>query len=380
MTMTTSYVVPVVRDDVHEVPGYVLLRESPPLERGIYPRLRPLIFRLPPETAHNLTLALLRIAGSLAPARWALRRLFAPAQAGPRVRAFGLTFPNPVGLAAGYDKDGLGWRGLALIGFGHVEVGTVTLRPEPGNPRPRVFRLVEDRAVINRMSFPNRGAAFVARRLEGPRPPGLVLGVNIGKNKATPLEEAAEDYAALIHIFAPLADYLTINVSSPNAPGLRHLQTRGPLEALLRQVAAVRRREAERLGRPLPLLVKLAPDLTAAELDGALEALLATGMDGVVASNTTVQRGVLRSRHAGESGGLSGAPLTRGNTAIVREIARRTGGRLPIVASGGIMQPADAREKLDAGAALVQLYTGLIYSGPALVGQILDEMARGRPA
>ncbi len=376
--MTTSYVGPVVRDDVYEIPGSVLLREGPTVESGIYPRLRPLIFCLPPETAHNLTLALLRIAGGLAPARWALRKAFAPAQTGPHIRAFDLTFRNPVGLAAGYDKDGLGWRGLALIGFGHIEVGTVTLRPEPGNPRPRVFRLVEDRAVINRMSFPNRGAAFVARRLQGPRPPGLVLGVNIGKNKATPLEAAAEDYDALIHIFAPLADYLTINVSSPNAPGLRHLQTRGPLESLLRQVAAARRQESERLGRPLPLLVKLAPDLTPRELDGALEALLATGMDGVVASNTTVQRGPLRSKHADESGGLSGAPLSKGNTAIVREIVRRTSGRLPVVASGGIMRPADAREKLDAGATLVQLYTGLIYSGPALVRQILDEITRAR--
>jgi dihydroorotate dehydrogenase len=341
---------------------------------SLYRRLRPLIFRLSSETAHTVTIALLRAAGALPSAQGLLRRTFAPGKTGPEVRAFGLSFRNPVGLAAGYDKDGLGWRGLALLGFGHIEVGTVTLLPQPGNPRPRVFRLVEDQAVINRMGFPGRGAAFVAQQLGGSRPPGLVLGVNIGKNKETPLEGATADYLVLLRAFATLADYLAINVSSPNTPGLRSLQTRQALEGLLAPLDAARREESGRLGKTLPLLVKLAPDLASDELDGALEAIATTGMDGVIVSNTTLRREGLWSALAAESGGLSGAPLCRLNTALVREVVRRTGGRLPVVASGGIMSPADAREKLDGGATLVQLYTGLIYAGPGLVKRVIEGM------
>jgi dihydroorotate dehydrogenase len=346
-------------------------------EAALYHRLRPLIFRLSPEAAHGVTLALLRLAGAFPPARGLVRVLFRPRASGLEVHAFGLTFPNPVGLAAGYDKDGLGWRGLALLGFGHLELGTVTPLPQPGNPRPRVFRLVEDEAVINRMGFPGRGAAFLAQRLSGPRPSGLVLGVNIGKNKDTPLEKAADDYLALLRAFAPLAGYLAVNVSSPNTPGLRSLQTRRALEELLAPLSAARREEAGRLGKHLPLLVKLAPDLGSDELDGALEAIIATGMDGVIVSNTTLWRERLRSPRAVETGGLSGAPLRPVNTALVREVVRRTGGRLPVIASGGVMRPADALEKLDAGAVLVQLYTGLIYAGPGLVKQVLEGMTIG---
>jgi dihydroorotate dehydrogenase len=346
-------------------------------KENLYRRLRPLIFRLPPETAHGVTLTLLRAAGALSPVRGLVQAMFRPAAPGPQVRAFGLTFQNPVGLAAGYDKDGLGWRGLALLGFGHLEVGTVTPLPQAGNPRPRVFRLVEDQAVINRMGFPSRGAAFLARRLSGARPPGLVFGVNIGKNKDTPLEEATADYLALLRTFAPLTDYLAINVSSPNTPGLRSLQTRRALEGLLTPLDAARRQESGRLGKTLPLLVKLAPDLSSEELDGALEAIAATAMDGVIVSNTTLRREGLQSARAGEMGGLSGAPLRQRNTEIVREVIRRTGSRLPVVASGGIMEPADVLEKLEAGAVLVQLYTGLIYHGPALVREILNLPALG---
>lgn len=337
----------------------------------LYYFLRPLIFRLEPEAAHHAALALMRACGAFAPARWLLSALFRPASAATPVHAFGLTFRNQVGLAAGYDKDGLGWRGLAALGFGHIEVGTVTPRPQAGNPGPRVFRLVDERAVINRMGFPNRGAEFVARRLQGKRPDGLILGVNIGKNLTTPLEDATADYLSLVRTFAPLADYLTINVSSPNTPGLRTLQTRQPLEALLRVLDAERRVQSQQLGRHVPLLVKLSPDLTSDELDGALEALLATGMDGVITSNTTLSRAGITSPLAAESGGMSGAPVTQRNTQIVREVVRRTGGRLPVVASGGIMSPRDAQEKLDAGARLVQLYTGLIYEGPGLVRQVV---------
>jgi len=340
----------------------------------LYQFLRPLIFRLPPETAHELTLALLRAGGAVAPVRGVLSRALRPALRSPdsAVQAFGLTFFNPVGLAAGYDKDGLGWRGLATLGFGFLELGTVTPRPQPGNPRPRVFRLVEDQAVINRMGFPGRGETFLALRLRGPRPEGLILGVNIGKNKDTPLERAAEDYLSLARTFAPLADYLAINVSSPNTPGLRSLQTRQALESLLRPLDEDRRSQVRVLGRRLPLLVKLAPDLASDELDGALEAIIDTGMDGVIVSNTTLSREGLTSLLAREAGGMSGAPLRAKNTELVREVARRTDGRLPIVASGGIMRPEDAREKLDAGAILIQLYTGLIYAGPGLVKHVVE--------
>src|SRR5512133_3974787 len=224
----------------------------------MYKTLRPLIYRLTPEQAHTVTIRLLQAAGSLPPAAALLRAIFRPRQPGPRVRAFGLDFANPLGMAAGYDKDGLGWRGLACLGFGHIEVGTVTPRPQPGSPQPRLFRLVEDRAVINRMGFNNHGAEFLARRIQGPRPKGLVLGVNIGKNKVTPLEQAVQDYLSLLRTFAPLADYLAVNVSSPNTPGLRSLQTRAALEGLLIPLAEERNRLAQQLGRPVPVLVKLA--------------------------------------------------------------------------------------------------------------------------
>jgi dihydroorotate dehydrogenase len=338
----------------------------------LYQTLRPLIFRLSPERAHTITLALLRMSGATAPGRWLVRELFASRLDGPLVHAFGLTFANPVGLAAGYDKDGLGWRGLAAMGFGHLELGTVTPRPQPGNPAPRIFRLVEDQAVINRMGFPSRGASFLAEHLCGSRPPGLVVGVNIGKNKETPLERAGEDYLALLESFAPLADYLTVNVSSPNTPGLRTLQGQAALEGLLRPLADERAVQARRLGRPVPLLVKLAPDLTDQELDDALAAILATGMDGVILSNTTLRREGLRSPRMIETGGLSGEPLRSLNTEMVRRVARCVSGRLPIVASGGVMSPDDYRQKLDAGATLVQLYTGLIYTGPGLVRRVLS--------
>jgi dihydroorotate dehydrogenase subfamily 2 len=301
-----------------------------------------------------------------------LRRLFAvPSRP---VQAFGLTFTNPIGLAAGYDKDALGWRGLAALGFGHIEVGTVTPQPQPGNPRPRLFRLVDERAVINRMGFPGLGAEFVARQLSGPRPPGLVLGVNLGKNQDTPLEDAARDYLSLLQTFAPLADYLAINISSPNTPGLRRLQAHDALQELLSALAVQRRTESQRLGRAVPLLVKLAPDLSDTELDDALDAILNTGMDGVIATNTTLGRDGLYSALAGETGGLSGAPLRQLSTEMVRKIATRTQGKLPVIGVGGIASAQDAREKLEAGACLVQLYTGLIYEGPALVMRILRNL------
>jgi dihydroorotate dehydrogenase len=335
----------------------------------MYRLIRPLLFRLDPERAHALTLNLIRLAGALPPLGAILRAWYA----GPEkpVQAFGLSFPNRVGLAAGYDKDGLGWRGLVTLGFGHIEVGTVTLRPQPGNPKPRIFRLPQNQAVINRMGFPGRGADFVCRQLTYPRPAGLILGVNLGKNKDTPLEEAAGDYLALMKIFAPLGDYLAINVSSPNTVGLRRLQARQELESLLNELNRERQAQEARLGRRVPLLVKLAPDLSAEELADALDVLQQTGMDGVIATNTTITREGIDGIHARETGGLSGAPLGQRSTQMIRQIHRHTGGNLPIIGVGGVMNAEDARQKLDAGAILVQVYTGLVYAGPGLVKQIL---------
>ncbi|HEY3345574.1 MAG TPA: quinone-dependent dihydroorotate dehydrogenase [Anaerolineaceae bacterium] len=340
----------------------------------LYRLLQPWIFRLDPEQAHKATVFLLRLAGETLPGRLVMRTLFPPPPAGPRVRAFGLDFINPVGLAAGYDKDGLAWRGLAQLGMGHLEIGTVTPRPQTGNPSPRIFRLVEDRAVINRMGFPNQGAQAIARRLRGRRPKDLVLGVNIGKNKTTPLERSTEDYLDLLSTFAPLADYLAVNVSSPNTPNLRALQAYPALASLLSSLVAERDRLRGRLAKPLPLLVKLAPDLTSPELDDALRAITDSGIDGVILSNTTLRREGVISPRMGETGGLSGAPLQQQTACLVQEVYRRSAGRLPIVASGGIMSPGAAQQMLDAGAALVQLYTGLIYEGPGLVSHILGQI------
>ena len=337
----------------------------------MYRVLRRLLFCLPPETVHSLALGLVRAAGALPPLRALLRAYYAVPEARP-VEAFGLTFPNAVGLAAGYDKDALGWRGLSCLGFGHLELGTVTPQPQPGNPQPRVFRLPDQQALINRMGFPSRGAAQVARRLAAPRPArGTVLGINLGKQKSTPLEQAAEDYEQLMTQLAPVADYLAVNVSSPNTPGLRELQTRAALEQLLGRLARRRRELQKQLQRRLPMLVKLAPDLTDPQLDDALEAILEAGMDGVIATNTTIGRPGIDGPLAREAGGLSGRPLSPRSTEMIEAIHERTGGQLPIIGVGGVAGADDARRKLDAGARLVQVYTGLIYQGPSLVKRIL---------
>jgi dihydroorotate dehydrogenase len=332
----------------------------------MYAFLRPLLFRMDPEDAHSLTLKLMRLVGRLPPLG-ALLRVWFSAPDKP-VQAFGLTFPNPVGLAAGYDKDGLAWRGLACLGFGHIEVGTVTLLAQAGDPKPRLFRLPENHALINRMGFPGEGAERVAARLGRKRTERLVLGVNLGKNKDTSLETAAGDYLSLMDIFAPLADYLAINVSSPNTVGLRRLQARDALNNLL-ELLLKRRAELD-LKKRLPLLVKLAPDLDQQELDDALDVLLSTGVEGVIATNTTVSRAGLDSPLASESGGLSGAPLGGRSTNMIRQIHLRTGGKLPIIGVGGVMGADHAKAKLDAGATLVQVYTGLVYAGPGLVREI----------
>lgn len=330
----------------------------------MYRLLRPLLFRIDPETAHHLTLRLLGLVGSVGPLRSFVSAIYA-APPSP-VEAFGLTFRNPIGLAAGYDKDAVAWQGLAALGFGHIEIGTVTQLPQPGNDRPRMFRLREDEALINRLGFPSDGAAEVIHRLRSRPQTGCVIGVNIGKNKRTPLELAAREYAILLRDFSDLADYITVNVSSPNTAGLRRLQARDMLERLLGELARARKKE-----RRIPILVKLAPDLDDDELDDAIGAILSTGMDGIVATNTTVARPELKSPHAAETGGLSGRPLGELSLAALEKIVARVDGAVPVAAAGGIMGPEDARRRLDAGARLVQVYTGLVFGGPGLVKRLV---------
>jgi dihydroorotate dehydrogenase len=338
----------------------------------MYPYFRKLFFRLNPEQAHAMSLQLIRWAGMTYLGRALLKAVFRTSLR--PVQAFGLQFKNPIGLAAGYDKDGLGWRGLACIGFGHIEIGTVTPKPQEGNLIPRLFRLPEQAALINRMGFPGKGSQFVAGQLKGPRPADLILGVNLGKNKDTPLEEAGSDYLSLYDQFAPLADYLVVNVSSPNTIGLRRLQARENLEQLLSVLADRRRQKKAEIGHHVPLLVKLAPDLTSIELEDALSAIMMTGMDGVIATNTTIAReGLQPSAVASEAGGLSGEPLRMRSTRIIQQISQLTNGQLPIIGVGGISNATGVREKLDAGAVLVQIYTGLVYEGPGLVKRILKE-------
>lgn len=336
----------------------------------MYRLLRPLLFKLDPELAHALTLNLVRLAGRIPFSRWMLASIFMPPE--KPVQAFGLTFKNPVGLAAGYDKDCQALAGLSALGFGHLELGTVTLRPQPGNPKPRIFRLIEQEAVINRMGFPGRGMDYAAASLlrSGGQRQETLIGINLGKNKDTALEAAAEDYIGLMRTFAPLADYLAINISSPNTVGLRRLQGREMLEGLLKELSA----ERSRLPVQPPLLVKIAPDLSDEELDDAVGAILDTGMDGIIATNTTLSREGLAGPLRAETGGLSGRPLTGLSDSVLRKVVARVNGRIPVIGVGGVTSPADAKRKLDLGAALVQVYTGMIYSGPGLVKKIVQQL------
>jgi len=326
----------------------------------MWPLIRPLLFSLDPERAHAVALRMLQLAGAVPPLR-ALMGLLYRAPERP-VEVFHLRFANAIGLAAGWDKDGLALRGLPALGFGHVELGTVTPRPQPGNPRPRIFRFKAERCLVNRMGFPSRGADFLARRLVR-RPPGLVVGVNLGKNKDTPNERALEDYTTLLERFASLCDYLVVNVSSPNTLGLRDLQARAALEALLTGLV---RRRAE-LGSTRPLLVKLSPDLSDEALEDAVGAALSVGLDGIVATNTTLGREGLSTT---EAGGASGAILGQRSLDVVTRIVKLAP-NLPVIAAGGVMTPDDARRRLDAGARLVQVYTGLVFGGPGLVKRIV---------
>jgi dihydroorotate dehydrogenase len=339
---------------------------------NIYPIFRAILFKLNPEHAHKLTLSVMRLAGDIQPINAILRTVYS-APAHP-IQTFGLTFSNPIGLAAGYDKDGIGWRGLASLGFGHIEVGTVTPKPQPGNPKPRLFRLPDEKALINRMGFPGMGAEFVMQQISKQRPKNLVLGVNIGKNKDTPLETAVEDYLSLLRLFAKQADYLTVNVSSPNTVGLRQLQERQALNHVLKLLSVERERLTQTGIHKVPILIKLSPDLTDPQLDEALDVILENQMDGIIATNTTISRDRVNAAFAREEGGLSGRPLQALSLAMVGKIYKRTNGRLPVVGVGGISNATGVQKMMDAGAVLVQIYTGLIYEGPGLVKRINLEL------
>lgn len=338
----------------------------------MYKWLKPLVFRLDPERAHYATMGLLKFACLLPGGAAVLRAVFkGPSKA---VEVFGLQFPNPVGLAAGFDKDARWLRELSVMGFGFVEIGTLTPVGQMGNPQPRLFRLPADRGIINRMGFNNGGVADAVERLKR-RPSGLIVGGNIGKNKVTANEHAVDDYLVCLEALHPHVDYFTVNVSSPNTPGLRALQDREPLEALLR---AVMERNAT-LSPRRPVLLKIAPDMTNGQLDDVVEIIQSAGVDGLIATNTTIERTGLstpasRIDEIG-AGGLSGAPVRDRSTEVIRYVHEKSGGAFPIIGVGGIDSPEAAQEKLDAGACLVQVYSGLVYEGPALVKRILKGLA-----
>jgi dihydroorotate dehydrogenase len=339
----------------------------------LYPLLRPLLFSLEPEAAHALAFDSLDTA-----ARWRLAKLALPPAVDDPVDVMGLTFRNRVGLAAGLDKNAQHIDGLAALGFGHIECGTVTPRAQPGNPKPRLFRLAGAEALINRMGFNNGGLDAFLNNVARARYDG-VLGLNIGKNFDTPNERAADDYLACLRGCYARASYVTVNVSSPNTKGLRDLQQEGALAKLVRKLKSEQQKLAQRHGKYTPLVLKIAPDLGDHAIDGIARLLAVHKVDGVIATNTTISRaGVERERHADETGGLSGAPLRERATAVVRKLAKSLDGALPIIGVGGVLSAGDAREKIDAGAALVQIYTGLIYRGPHLVAECARAL-RARP-
>ncbi|MBA3833045.1 MAG: quinone-dependent dihydroorotate dehydrogenase [Chthoniobacterales bacterium] len=323
--------------------------------------VRPLLFRMDPETAHHLALRALRVPGALAGLRG-----FGPA-AQP-LMLFGVSFRNPLGLAAGFDKNGVALPVWEALGFGFVEIGTVTARPQPGNPRPRIFRYSGPEALINRLGFNNDGAEVIAQRLRrlrgSARPPSIPIGINLGKSRLTPIEEAAADYLYSFRLLQPLADYIALNVSSPNTPGLRSLQEHAALVELLRTITS----ENALFPAPKPILLKIAPDLSEMEMKEIISACEEFAIAGIIATNTTLDHSAI-APDADEQGGLSGSPLRGRSTAVVSFLRAHT--RLPIIGVGGIFDAASAREKFEAGAQLLQVYTGYVYRGPGLLREIL---------
>ena len=337
-----------------------------------YPLLRKVLFMFEPERAHRLSMALLEVVYRLKLSRL----LFGQCRDAP-VRVLGLEFPNIVGLAAGLDKNGDHIDALAACGFGFIEIGTVTPKPQPGNPRPRLFRLVDDEAIINRMGFNNEGVEHLVENVKASKR-NCIIGINIGKNRDTPLERAVDDYVSAFEQVYPYADYITVNISSPNTPGLRDLQHGEELDRLLKNLKRRQQELRQEHESYKPLLVKIAPDLTDDEIDQLVETLLENSIDGVIATNTSNQRPELKdARLAAEQGGLSGRPIQQQSDHVLNVVLRAIDGRIPVIAVGGIMTAADAQRKIRAGASLVQVYTGFIYSGPRLVADICERYVNG---
>jgi len=349
---------------------------------AVYSLLLRMLFLLPPEKAHHVTMALLKLAlampllSTFLRKRWKMR--------GEAVTLAGLQFPNAIGLAAGFDKDARYLDELEALGFGHVEVGTVTPKPQSGNPKPRLFRLVQDKALINRMGFNNGGMEAMAQRLEARKKGAMLVGINIGKNKDTPNEAAADDYLLCFRRLYALADYLVVNVSSPNTPGLRALQDKEPLTRLLQTLLDERQQFVAAGQASKPLLLKIAPDLSDTQLDEIAELSMETGIDGLVVNNTTLSREGLRTPKqevdAIGAGGLSGAPLTQRAHTVLQYLRGRLPESFPIIGVGGIMTATDALQRRQSGARLVQLYTGFVYGGPDLVRAISTALAARRNA
>ncbi|HTJ92691.1 MAG TPA: quinone-dependent dihydroorotate dehydrogenase [Pararobbsia sp.] len=337
---------------------------------SLYPLARPHLFRMDAEDAHHLTLSMLRVGG-----RSGLASLVMPRPVEATRTVMGLTFRNAVGLAAGLDKEGSCIDGLASLGFGFIEVGTVTPRAQPGNPKPRMFRLPDADALINRLGFNNGGVEQFIRNVQAANYKGI-LGLNIGKNADTPIERAADDYLFCLERVYPFASYVTINISSPNTKNLRQLQGVGELDALLAALKDKQQRLDDMHAKHVPLVLKIAPDLDDAQIDDIAATVLRHGIEGVIATNTTLSRtAVAGMPHADEAGGLSGRPVFNASNEVIRKLYARFGRDVPIIGVGGILSGDDARQKLDAGAALVQLYTGLIYRGPALVRECARALA-----
>lgn len=331
---------------------------------NLYRLFRPLVFALEPEAAHHMALGAARFAERLG------IRPFAQTAKTQPVRVMGLDFPSVVGLAAGLDKNGEYIDALAALGFGFIEIGTITPRPQPGNPKPRLFRLPEAEAIINRMGFNNHGVDVLIANVKRARYRGI-LGINIGKNFDTPIEKAVDDYLYCLRRVYPYASYITVNISSPNTANLRQLQSEAMIGGLLESLKEEQRRLIDTHQRYVPLAVKIAPDMTDEQIVGISEAFLQYKVDAVIATNTTISRqGLENVANANQQGGLSGAPLTQRSTEVVRQLHRILGEQVPIIAAGGIMNGADALAKINAGAKLVQLYTGLIYHGPQLIHEV----------
>jgi dihydroorotate dehydrogenase len=340
----------------------------------LYPLVKPALFTLPPEAAHTAAVGALRATLATAAARQLARAALEVRHPGLHVERWGIDFPNPVGLAAGFDKSGEAFNALGALGFGFIEIGTVTAHAQEGNPRPRLFRLPRDGALLNRMGFNNPGAEAVSRTLAGSRIEPI-LGINLGKSRVTPLEEATADYLDALERLERFARYLVVNVSSPNTPGLRALQDAAPLRELLRELGTRTGELAAARGTaPAPVLLKIAPDLSDAQVDQAVEIAAEEGADGIIATNTTISREGLRTDAARVerlgAGGISGAPVRQRAREVVRRIYRATGGALPVIGVGGVFDAGDAWEMIRAGASLVQVYTGFVYRGPGMVRAI----------